>query len=276
MMLSYYTVIGEHRMPTTPHTFAPPTAVEAGRVELTIKEGWDVFTIPHGGYLLALAGQAVLAATEARDIFTITVHYLRKAAVGPLAFDVTEVGGSRRFTTVTAVGTQDGQPVLSVMASVGQREDVTGPTWHASEPWDPAEVTLSPRATDPELGFPTPAIAHRFNLQLDLDSVPFVHGRTSDDTTLRAVMDTDVVDQLTALLACDVTMPAAWNALGSKGWVPTLELTAHVRARPVPGPLRVTAVTRHVQDGLLEEDAEVHDHAGTLIVQSRQLAIWSQ
>lgn len=253
----------------------PPLLVDGGHVRLALEEGWDVFTIPHGGYLLALCGQAVLAATGAPDIFTITTHFLRKASHGPLDFAVTTVGGSRRFTTVTAVATQGGTPILSVMASVGVREDVTGPTWHSAEPWDPSTAELSPPAGDPSLPFTTPTIARRFRLKLDEASAHFAAGRTSDETTIRAVMDTDQVDQLTALLASDVTMPAVWNALGPRGWVPTLELTAHVRARPAPGPLRVEAVTRHVTDGLLEEDATVHDATGTLIVQSRQLALWS-
>ena len=37
-----------------------------------VHEGWDVFGVPHGGYLLALAGNAVLTATGAPDVFTIT------------------------------------------------------------------------------------------------------------------------------------------------------------------------------------------------------------
>ena len=92
---------------------------------------------------------------------------------------------------------------------------------------------------------------------------------------VRAVAESVPADQLGALLACDITPPAAWNALGARGWVPTVELTAHVRARQGVGPLSVRAWTHHVQDGFLEEDALVHDADGRLIVQSRQLARWT-
>ncbi len=244
-------------------------------VRSTVEDGWDVFTIPHGGYLLALAGQAVLAATGAPDIFTITVHYLRKAAVGPMEFEVRTVGGSRRFTTVTATASQGGEPVLSVMASVGDREGIEGPAWSSSPAWDPTTVTLSPPAGDPALPFQPPTIAHRFSLRMDTTSLGFPTGQQLPTAELRATLDTTQVDQLTALLACDITPPAAWNALGAEGWVPTVELTAHVRARPAPGPMTVVATTNHIANGFLEEDALVHDATGTLIVQSRQLARWT-
>ena len=64
---------------------------------------------------------------------------------------------------------------------------------------------------------------------------------------------------------------ACWS-LGIQGWAPTLELSAHVRARPTPGWLRVRVSTRNLAGGLLEEDAEVWDSSDRLVAQSRQLA----
>ena len=54
----------------------------------------------------------------------------------------------------------------------------------------------------------------------------------------------------------DSLPPTAYN-LGVRTWVPTLELTAYVRARPAPGWLRISMVTRNLLDGQLEEDIEV-------------------
>ena len=55
------------------------------------------------------------------------------------------------------------------------------------------------------------------------------------------------------------------------GWAPTLELTAHVRAGPAPGWLKVRHATRNLAGGMFEEDCEVWDSAGRLVAQSRQL-----
>lgn len=256
----------------------PPTTLAlsetATRVELTVEDGWDVYGTPHGGYLAAIVARAVLAATQAPDLFTLTVHFLRKAAVGPITIRVEEVGGSRRFTSLQATATQDGQPVMTALASVGDRSTLGGPSWHAEEPWTPSEGELGPRADEAE-GFQLPSIAWRLNMRLA--NARFLQGETVADepATIRALLEVEDPDQLTALIACDATPPAAWNALGAQGWVPTVELTAHLRARPAPGPLRVTASTRHLQTGFLEEDATVYDSSGTLVVQSRQLARWT-
>lgn len=244
-------------------------------VDATVHPGYDVFTIPHGGYLAALAGSAVLAAAEQPDLFTITVHYLRKATEGPLRFEVDLIGGSRRFTTAHARATQEGAAVLAVLASVGDRSQMGGPMWRRSEPWVPDEAALAPPADSEGLPFEPPNIAKRFATRPEQSSLAFATGEVTGDATIRARVDVDEPDQLAALIACDVTPPAVWNALGAAGWVPTIELTAHVRDRPVPGPLTVVASTDHVSHGFLQEDAVVHDAEGRLIVQSRQLARWT-
>ncbi len=268
-------------MTITPLSLADALAVELRRenarpvVDATVHPGFDVFGIPHGGYLAALAGKAVLTATEQPDLYTITIHYLRRAAEGPMRFDVDLVGGSRRFTTVHARASQDGEPVLAILASVGDRSSMQGPTWRQAEPWVAEDGALVPPADAPGLAFEPPNVAKRFRLRPDHESFAFAEGRVTGDASIRARLEADEPDQLTALLAADLTPPAAWNALGAEGWVPTIELTAHVRARPAPGPMTVVASTAHVTDGFLEEDAVVHDSQGRLIVQSRQLARWT-
>jgi acyl-coenzyme A thioesterase PaaI-like protein len=247
-----------------------------GRIEAQVHEGWDVFGIPHGGYLAALAGAAVLESSGKPDLFSITVHYLRKAKLGPLQFSVESVGGSRRFTTVTATARQQDEVVLSVMASLGDRTAFEGTTWRARPRWDPRVASLtSPSGSNDGPGFAGPAMAHRTGLRLDTTTLSFAAGDRGEAAEIRATMENDDGHPLAALIACDATPPAVWNALGAGGWVPTVELTAHLRARPVPGPLTIVANTAHVSGGFLEEDAVVHDVEGRLVAQSRQLARWS-
>jgi Acyl-CoA thioesterase C-terminal domain/Acyl-CoA thioesterase N-terminal domain len=78
-------------------------------------------------------------------------------------------------------------------------------------------------------------------------------------------------DALMLALAVDALPPVVFG-LGATGWAPTVELTWHMRAVPVPGPLQVAARCRHVSGGWFDEEAEVWDAAGRLVAQSRQLA----
>jgi hypothetical protein len=78
-------------------------------------------------------------------------------------------------------------------------------------------------------------------------------------------------DPLSLLLAVDALPPVTFE-LGRMGWAPTLELTAHVRARPAAGWLKIRHETRNLAGGMFEEDCEVWDSAGRLVAQSRQLA----
>ena len=73
-------------------------------------------------------------------------------------------------------------------------------------------------------------------------------------------------------MAVDALPPVTFN-LGIMGWAPTLELTAHIRAKPAPGWLRLRHHTRNIAGGMFEEDCEVWDSADRLVAQSRQLAL---
>ena len=78
-------------------------------------------------------------------------------------------------------------------------------------------------------------------------------------------------DSLSLAMFTDCLPPAVLNAHAA-AWVPTIELTAHVRGRPAPGWLRLRFATAHLVDGYLEEDGEVWDTRDRLVAQSRQLA----
>ena len=66
-------------------------------------------------------------------------------------------------------------------------------------------------------------------------------------------------DPYAVLVALDILPPATFD-LGLVGsWVPTMELTAYLRALPADGPLRVRQRARLVAAGRVDEDC----HAGT-------------
>ncbi|MFO7549149.1 MAG: thioesterase family protein [Acidimicrobiia bacterium] len=85
--------------------------------------------------------------------------------------------------------------------------------------------------------------------------------------------DGEALDTVGLLVAVDAFPPTIFNTALPISWTPTIELTAHVRARPAPGWLRCAFATRFITGGFLEEDGEVWDATGRLVAQSRQLAL---
>lgn len=70
---------------------------------------------------------------------------------------------------------------------------------------------------------------------------------------------------------------AGWDIGGNANmpiaWAPTIEMTTHVRGLPEPGWPRCRFATRFISGGMLAEDGEIWDESGTLVAQSRQLAL---
>ena len=71
----------------------------------------------------------------------------------------------------------------------------------------------------------------------------------------------------------DASAPSIFEVLEQRSWVPTIELTVHVRAVPAPGWLRLIMRSRFIQDGFFEEEGELWDSQDRLVAVSRQLAM---
>ena len=68
--------------------------------------------------------------------------------------------------------------------------------------------------------------------------------------------------------------PAIWPRLTELLPAPTIDLTIHFRAPlPYSGPVLARFTSRLARDGYFEEDGELWSPDGTLVAQSRQLAL---
>lgn len=265
-------------------SFADNTAVEPlgdGRYGARIAEGWHVVGNAHGGYLLSLAGRALAAATGKPDPVTVTAHYLRAGRTGPVTVDTRVIRSGRRFATGYATVETSDHPLVSVLGTFGDltdggaaEGDMADPEWIDGAPPDLPDPQDCPRAM-PGDPFP-PAFMAELDLRLHPDDARFFRGERSGRALLRGWMrfaDDEPIDPVALLTLVDVFPPTVFNLDLPLAWVPTLELTAHVRARPAPGWLRAEATTRFVSGGLLEVDGVYWDSADTLVAQSRQLAL---
>ena len=258
-------------------TFAQATAVTAdgpGRWRGTIQPGWDILGNANGGYLLAIAARALSLSTGRPDPVSVTAHYLAPGRPGPVGVETAVVKEGRRFATATATVRTGQRPVLTVLGSFGDLGDSDGQELTGAGPPDlpgPDEC-FHMEATDT---FPPPFMRH-VDLRLHPDDAGFATGGPSGSLLMRGwfrLAGDEELDTIGLLCAVDAFPPTIFNASVAPAWTPTLELTAHVRARPTPGWLRCRFSTRFVSGGFLEEDGEVWDAAGRLVAQSRQLAL---
>lgn len=123
--------------------------------------------------------------------------------------------------------------------------------------------------------FPPPFMA-KVDLRLHPEDAAFLDGARSGSARMRgwfALPGDEAVDTIALLQAADAFPPTIFNADLPVAWTPTVELTAHIRARPAPGWLPCVFTTRFVTGGFLEVDGEIWDSTGALVAQSRQLAL---
>ena len=260
-----------------PFEFDEDTAVTAaggGAYRIDISPRWNVGDKPNGGYLLALALRAAAAELPHPHPFTSTAHYLRAAEPGPALVDVEVIRAGRTHATAEARVIQNDTEIVRVLTSFGDLSALDGPTKVTGTPPDlpPIEQCLRGRARLPSGD--VVAIAERFETAVHPDTLGWVMGKPTGVARVAAwlrLVDGREPDPLMLTMVVDALPPPVFD-LGAAGWVPTIELTAHVRALPAPGWLREVATTRFLQGGYLEEDAEVWDSEGTLVAQSRQLA----
>jgi hypothetical protein len=256
------------------------TLREPGVYDIDLSAGWTIINAVNGGYLLAVLGRALGDALPHRDPFSISAHYLTASRPGPAVVRTDVVRTGRTLSTGQASLFQydeEGREVerIRVLASYGDLDALPQDVRTTAVP-----LTLPPmdQCFGPQDG-PAPvdgssAIADRLMIKLDPATLGWALGAPSGKGEMRAwfgLADGRDADPLSLLLAVDALPPTAFE-LGISGWVPTVELTVHVRARPAPGPLRVSITTRNLAGGFLEEDAEVWDSADRLVAQSRQLA----
>ncbi|MET7911457.1 thioesterase family protein [Streptomyces avermitilis] len=256
------------------------TLREPGVYDIDLSAGWTIISAVNGGYLLAVLGRALSDALPHADPFTISAHYLTASQPGPAVIRTDIVRPGRTLSTGQASLFQyddEGREVerIRVLASYGDLDTLPDDVRTTARP--PALPPMD-QCFGPEDGpAPVPgssAITDRLMLKLDPETLGWALGAPSGKGEMRSwfgLADGRDPDPLSLLLAVDALPPTAFE-LGLSGWVPTVELTVHVRARPARGPLRVSITTRNLAGGFLEEDAEVWDSADRLVAQSRQLA----
>lgn len=250
-----------------------------GRYVARLGPHWLVGSRALGSLLLVLAVRAAQerlvddGAPAAPDPLTIGAEFLRAPTVGPVELH-TEVLKIGRTTSVVAVRMAQDGVVLSATITTGRLPDADA-VWADLPDLPPSPPTdaLDPAVHRSAPGV-VPTLGRSCDLRLDPASVAFVRGEAGPPVVRGWVRPLgEDPDVLFALLAGDILPPTVFNVAGRTGWAPTVQLTALLRARPVPGWLRLEARCSAVVGAWFDEDVTVIDAAGRLICQARQLAL---
>ena len=249
-----------------------------GSFDADLSPGWTVGGGVNGGYLLAVIGNAISQTLPGKpDPVSVSAHYLSATTPGPATVSTRVLREGGRFATVAADLAQGADARITALATYGDLSALPDEvSTSAVEPeLAPREECVSNELAPAELRKVAP-LMERFDLLFDPACIGWAVGEPSRQGLLQGwfrLKDGRDPDPIELLMVCDALPPVSMD-FGVMGWAPTLELTAHVRAVPAPGWLKVSHRTRNVAGGMFEEDCEVWDSAGRLVAQSRQLAMW--
>jgi acyl-CoA thioesterase len=247
---------------------------------------WQAMRGPHGGYLAAILLRALIA-TEVepqRAPRSLTIHYARAAAPGPVLIRTVLERRGRSLSTLSARMEQDGAVIALALAAF-------------SLPWTAPEVSElpMPQVDAPDAGLETSAdiaasiergLAPRFLRKLIVQrrvGGPLLGGSEGPmevGAWLGLRERTRPLDSLALAMLSDVGAPPPLLRLREPASASTVDLTIHFRTRlprdgqgdPAElcfGRLR----TRLIHEGFFEDDGVVWAADGTVLAQSRQLAL---
>lgn len=239
-----------------------------------VSSGWNIGENPNGGYLISLVVRAMSETVDHPDPLSVTTHFLRPGMANePCDINVEVIRTGRTISTVRASMVQDGRSRIEMMAaftdfseSAGTDTDITVPEVDMPGPEEcikrsgdlqGLEIALINKLdimVQPELATPgesgIPEIA---------GWIRHADGREPDGHSL--------------LMFCDCFPPSPLGALGGVGWVPSIELTTHIRRIPAPGWIKAQLRTDDLCDGRMVESGAMWDSTGALVAQSRQVAL---
>jgi hypothetical protein len=265
-------------------------AGQPGRYDADLNANWTIGPKPHGGVMIALcanaaraayaanAANAALAANAAQTAdsgqahpVAVSANYLSAPDTGPVRLVTSIRKRGRRIGLVDVELVQGVKTCVHAVVTLGAPEHDARPLFLA----DHLAGQMAPEPPDDVLpigaGHPGAGIN---NLARGCDIRPQVVETEGDAPVFRIWVrpKAERVDELFALMCGDISLPVPY-AVGRRGWAPTVQLTAYLRALPADGWLRVVCTATEIGQDWFDEDHTVVDSSGRIVVQTRQLAL---
>jgi acyl-CoA thioesterase len=262
-----------------------------------VSPDWRAGRGPHGGYLAAMLLRALLVTVDdaARSPRSLTIHYARAPLPGPVTIRTTIERAGRSLSTLSARIEQDGALVALALAAF-------------SVPWPAPEISDLPmpdvappdavRQSGKLLFEGAPPFTQHLVLQPRIGVVPFQGANAPMDVgAWLGLAEPRPVDTLSLAFLSDAMFSPPFIRIDQPATSPTIDLTIHFRAAlqtyglagGAAGGAAVEPVAEverdpdelcfarfrsgRVHEGFFEEDGVIWGADGSLLAQSRQLAI---
>jgi acyl-coenzyme A thioesterase PaaI-like protein len=265
-------------------TFEDATTVAGGEGFYTaeLDPMWTVGGNPHGGYLLALMARAAIAADDDASHphpLAASAVYLSPPSVGPATVTVEVLRRGRLASQIRAQLRQQDRVHVDVQFTLGRLDPDTEPYRSYYPPPDVAPFDQCRRgSTDPRGTGVHVGMLDMVDQRLDMSSLgkhdkadpnPY-RGGSGELRGWVGFADGTPFDPVSLLYVVDSFPPATFT-IGTVGWVPTMTLTAYIRALPSPGSLRMRQRVGMLAGNLADQVCEVWDGRGRLVAQATQL-----
>jgi acyl-CoA thioesterase len=248
------------------HPFDLDTAVQDlgdGRFGAEMSERWWVLR----------AIQA--AAANERSPRSLTVQFPRAPAAGPVEITVRTEREGGSVTFLSARMEQQGKLQATALAVLADDLDASGFAELQMPTVEPPAELYSP---DPEQVSGMPTMFQNYSVRPALGDDAFSGGAPYSGLWIRA-REPRLLDAPLAAAILDAWFPAPFIRLERPVPAPTIDYTVHFRA-PLPepdasaeDPYLATFRSGLARGGFFEEDGELWSQDGSLLAQSRQLAL---
>ena len=245
-----------------------------GRYRSKVDAGWNIGDNPNGGYLITLVDSAIRESILHPDPVSITTHFLRPGVAGEDCEITVEIFRSgRTVTNVHATLSQKGKSRLEVVAVYSDLTETIGLVSEISIPprQMPGPEDCVPRTGDIQ-GIDI-ALIDKLDIRLQPELASLGESGVSEIAGWVRHRDGRAPDTRSLLLFVDCFPPSPLGVLGPIGWVPSVELTVHVRRRPASGWIKASLSTNDLAAGRMVESGCLWDSDGVLVAECRQLAI---
>jgi acyl-CoA thioesterase len=252
-----------------------------------VSPDWRAGRGPHGGYLAAILLRALIEAVAdptrsgGRAPRSLTIHYARAPKPGPVSIHSVVERAGRSLSTLSARMEQDGSLVALALAAFSV-------PWSAPEIAElemPAVAPPDPRRESGKFLFKAaPPFTRHLVLQPRIGVVPFQGASEPMDVgAWIGLAEPRPVDALTLAFLSDAMFSPPFIRMDQPATSPTIDLTIHFRTALAPAgsagerdPDELCFArfrTGRVHEGFFEEDGAIWGADGSLLAQSRQLAI---